>query len=135
MISFLPLFALFSIAAQPSTADQTSDALRVVAFVDAVRRGADQDARSMLAPGAFLGDYAQRSRASYEEFATYSRACQLRQIRLVNVRDRSRMPVGVEWQCRYPEPDRYASFWFEDNRISRVGWGPPPVVRAPSARP
>jgi hypothetical protein len=122
-----------TLAAAPST-DQTGDALRVLQFLEAVRGGAPAKAKAMISPGTFLGDYAQKKRESFEAFAAYGGGCQLKQITLANVRDNSRMPVGVEWQCRYPEANRTASFWFEGDRISRIGWGTPPVVRVPSPK-
>jgi len=122
-----------SSVAAPST-DRTRDALRVVQFIEAVRGDAPTEAKAMLAPGAYLGDYTQKKRESFEAFAAYARGCQLKRITLVNVRDNSRMPVGVEWQCRHPEADRSASFWFEGDRISRIGWGAPVVIRVPSSK-
>jgi hypothetical protein len=130
----LPFVAIAASAAAAPSTDQTEDALRVLQFVEAVRRDAPAQAKAMLAPGAFLGDYAQKKQESFEAFAAYGRGCQLKQITLVNVRDNSRMPVGVEWQCRYPEADRFTSFWFEGDRISRIGWGPPPVIRVPGLK-
>jgi hypothetical protein len=130
----LPLMAIAASAAAAPSTDQTKDALRVLQFVEAVRGDAPTKAKAMLAPGAFLGDYAQKKRESFEAFAAYGRGCQLKRITLVNVLDNSRMPVGVEWQCRHPEADRSAAFWFEGDRISRIGWGAPVVIRVPGSK-
>jgi hypothetical protein len=130
----LPLIAIAAPAAAAPLTDQTADALRVLQFVEALRRDAPEEARAMLTPTAFLGDYAQTKREGFEAFAAYGRGCQLKQISLVNVRDNRRMPVGVEWQCRHPEANRSASFWFERDRISRIGWGPPAIVRVPAVK-
>jgi hypothetical protein len=130
----LPLIAMAASAASTPSADQTDNALRVLQFIEAMRGDAPAKAKTMLAPGAFLGDYGQRKRESFEAFAAYGRGCQLKQITIVNVRDDSRMPVGVEWQCRHPEANRFASFWFEGDRISRIGWGAPAIVRLPGSK-
>jgi hypothetical protein len=134
MFPLLSLLAAAAASQPPPTVDQTPDALLLLRFVDAVKRGDDREARSLLAPTAFLGDYAQRNRSSYEALAAYARACRLKEIRLVNSRRGSRMPIGVEFVCPHPDPDRFASFWFEGSRISRIGWGTPPMVRVPQAR-
>lgn len=125
----LPLIVIAVTAAVTPSADQTGDALRVLEFIHAVRGDAPTEAKAMLAPGAFLGDYAQKEEESFESFAAYARGCQLKQIKLVNVRDNSRMPVGVEWQCQHPDAKRSASFWFAGDRINRIGWGEPVIVR------
>ena len=131
MMSLIPLIALAVASPGAPADDQTPDALLVLEFIQAVRQKDKGRADSMLSKDAFLGDYAQRRRRSYEEFAAYARACQLRRISLVNVRDGSRMPIGVEWQCRNPEADRKASFWFKGDQISRIAWGTPPVIQVP----
>jgi hypothetical protein len=41
------------------------------------------------------------------------------------------MPIGAQWNCRSSRANRYASFWFEGERISRIGWGERPVVKKP----
>jgi hypothetical protein len=108
--------------------DQSADALLLLNFIDAVKRGQNKEAEALLAPSAFIGDYAQAKRTSFAEFASYARGCKLSKLTLVPSADQ-RMPIGAQWFCRYPEGDRSASFWFEDNRISRIGWGKPPVIR------
>ena len=133
-LALLSILAFAAEAPPPAMADQTADALLVLRFVEAVRRGADSEARSMLAPNAFLGDV-RRKPAPYSEFAAYARACRLREVRLVNTRDGKRMPVGVSWQCPKLAADRLASFWFEGDRIVRVAWGPATVVRMPVVIP
>lgn len=121
------------LAALAASIDQTNDAALVLRFADAIRRGADAEAQAMLSPRVFIGDYRQSSRTSLSEFARYARGCSLAKVTLVTNANR-RMPIGLQWNCRYPEDARTASFWFEGQRISRIGWGEPPVIVLPSTR-
>lgn len=120
-------------AATVSTPDQTGDAVLALRFIEAVKNAADAEAQSLLSPGAFLGDYLQQKRGTYEELAGYVRPCQLTRVGVIALwRNYRPLPIGVEWSCRYPEGKRTASFWLEDNKISRVGWGdPPPTIITP----
>ena len=130
MLPFLLALGLLgSVPAQAPT-DQTGDALLLLSFVEAVRLGNDKEAEALLAPGAFIGDYRQLKRTAFSEFASYARDCKLSKLTLVPAADK-RMPIGVQWVCRYPRGNRDASFWFEGKHISRIGWGKPPVVVLP----
>ena len=130
MISALMLLAVGSAAMAP---DQSSDVVLVSKFVEAVKRGADSEAQAMLTADVFIGDYSEKKRSSYPEFAEYARACQLRQLNSVPI-DSRRMPIGVEWRCRGLEPSRHASFWFQGDKIARIGWGPPMVIKIPPVK-
>ena len=130
-ITILTAAVLFSAQAASYAPDQTSDARLLLNFVDAVKRGAMKEAEMMLAPGAFVGNYAQKKPTTVAEFAVYARACQLRQVDVVTG---SRMPIGVKWLCPYPEYERNASFWFEGQSISRIGWGKPMVIQIPPVK-
>lgn len=114
-------------------ADQTADALLVLNFIDAIRRGDYSEAEALLAPGAFVGDYQQSQRTTFSDFASYARGCKLSKVALVPSSDK-RMPIGTQWLCRYPEGDRHASFWFEGKRISRIGWGKPLLIKSAPPR-
>jgi hypothetical protein len=127
--SFLALSLLSAGPTQAST-DQTAEALLLLRFLDAVKRGNDKAAEALLAPGAFIGDYRQSERTGFTAFASYARGCKLSKLTLVPSAN-ERMPIGVQWSCRYPENNRDASFWFHGKRISRVGWGKPPVIVVP----
>ena len=113
--------------------DQSADALLLLTFIDAVKRGQDKEAEALLTSGAFIGDYGQLRRTSFGEFATYARGCKLSKVTLVPAANQ-RMPIGAQWSCRFPEGERSASFWFESNRISRIGWGKPPVIEVAAPR-
>jgi hypothetical protein len=125
--------ALLSAATPPvsAPADQTSDASLLLRFLDLLEAGRSDDAQALLAPGAFVGDYVQARRTPFAQFAAYARDCKLDHVKLVSASDQ-RMPIGVQWTCRYPEVDRNASFWFEGKRISRIGWGSRPTVEVPA---
>jgi hypothetical protein len=115
--------------ATSSVPDQTNDARLVLKFVDAVKRGSIREAETMLRYGAFIGSYDQRKPTAFAEFASYAKECQLQHIILVTGVGGIRMPIGVKWFCPYPQNERDASFWFEGNSISRIGWGKPPVIK------
>ena len=125
--------ALLSTASPPVTvtADQTSDASLLLRFLDALEAGRYADARALMASEAFVGDYVQARRTPFKEFAAYARECELDQVDLIP-RGGQKMPIGVQWTCRYPEADRSASFWFEGKRISRIGWGSRLTIRVPA---
>lgn len=108
-------------------ADQSSDAAAVAAFIAAIRRADRNAAIALLTKDTYLGDNAQTERASIDEFAEYFRDCRLSTIRVVA--GEARLPVGVTWRCAYPRGDRDASFWFSGKKISRIGWGPPAVIK------
>ena len=113
------------------SADQTNDALKALAFVDAIRRGAD--VRGMLMRHAHLGDYARTKRETLADFSEYFRQCQLYRVTTVpQFRNAQRLPVSIEWSCPYPDMNRTAGIWFERTEISRVAWGKlPPPLNAP----
>jgi len=125
----LSIALLLSVSSANSTPDQTGDARLLLTFVDAVKRGEYKVAEAMLTPRAFVGDYTQSKATSFAEFANYARACQLRRLDVVTGVGKRRMPMGVKWSCPYPEGERDASFWFDGERISRIGWGKPLVIK------
>jgi hypothetical protein len=136
MIALLaPLLAVASLIQAEPAPDQTSDALIVAGLLQALRTGDDDGVSAALAETARLDGPAGSGPAALEGFATYARDCQLRHIKLLNSRNQTRMPVTVEWQCRYPQADRNASFWVEEDQIRRISWGPLPTVDLPESTP
>jgi len=129
-IIFASVALMLSAPGVSSGFDQTRDARLVLSFVDAVRRGAFSEAQAMLTPGAFVGDYAQKRATTFVGFADYARACGLSQINVVSWVSARRMPIRVKWRCSSTEGERDAAFWFEGEKISRIGWGRPAVVEA-----
>src|SRR5688500_14302120 len=114
---------LLAAASTPLT-DQSSDLVLVSKFVEALKKGVDKEAQSMLTSDVFIGDYHEKKRSSFAEFAAYARKCQLRKVTLAPIsKKHPRMPIGVEWSCPYPDTSRHASFWFAGNQIRRIGWG------------
>ena len=132
LLSWIALGFVSATPADVST-DQTADALLLLTFIEAVSRGDDEDAEALLTSDAYVGDYEQSQRTSFRDFAAYARGCKLSEIGLVPFVD-SRMPIGVTWYCGPLEGERNASFWFEGQRISRIGWGEPVVVKLPAPR-
>lgn len=131
----LSWIALSLASATPANAsdDQTADALLLLTFIETISRGDDEGAEALLTPDAYIGDYEQSRRTSFDDFAIYARECKLSEIGLVPFFD-SRMPIGVTWYCGPLKGERNASFWFEGQRISRIGWGEPVVIKIPTPR-
>ena len=133
-IPFLSAPLLMMVSATAPGSDQTNDARLVLEFVQAAKRGDLDEVLSMLLPDAFIGDYTQKERSSFNEFADYFRACPFLRVSTFPVEGR-RMPVGATWKCRGQGGERHASFWFEGDRISRIGWGQPVVIKIPATTP
>lgn len=131
-MSHLLLTAALLLSSQaPSVApDQTSDTELLLKFIGAVKRGENQGAQKMIKSGAFVGNYEQTKSSTFLEFANYARECQLSEVTVVPNAKGKRMPIGITWRCPLPEWERSASFWFEGESISRIGWGKPLVVKA-----
>jgi hypothetical protein len=87
MITALLTAALLSAASVSASADQTSDASLLLDFLHALKRGSYSEAEALLAPGAFIGDYAQARRTTFQEFARYARECKLDGVTLVSGSD------------------------------------------------
>jgi len=125
-------FALLMATSTPIP-DQSSDLVLVSKFVEALKKGADGRAKAMLTAGAFVGDYHEKDRTTFAEFASYARECRVREVTIALHSERyPRGPIGVEWRCTGLEASRHASFWFEGNQIRRIGWGPLMVIKTPS---
>lgn len=128
----IALLALILTAVPASNAepvpDQTADALVVAQILGALREGDTERASEDFAQDVTFNGQLGSTLENLVRLSSYSNACQLDRIELVNTRTGTRFPVFVEWQCRYPEPDRTATFWFEGNLISRVRWGERPTV-------
>lgn len=129
IVALASLIALVQLPQSAAVTDQTSDALVVASLLEALRVGDSERAVTLLAPRATFDGQTGSKEDILERLAAYTRSCQLDRIYLVNVRSGSRMPVQAKWQCRYPEPDRHASFWFEDDQIDRIRWGPLPTIQ------
>jgi hypothetical protein len=129
IVALASLIALVQSPQSAAVPDQTSDALVVASLLEALRAGDSERVVTVLAPTATFDGQTGSKEDSLDRLAAYTRSCQLDRIDLVNARSGSRMPVQVKWQCRHPEPDRHASFWFEDNQIDRIRWGPLPTVQ------
>lgn len=134
IVALASLFTLAQLPRMEPVPDQTSDALAVAQLLDALRAGDDERASTVLASEVTFDGQPGSSQENLERLTAYARPCRLDRIDLVNSPSGSRMPVSVKWQCRYPDPDRHASFWFEGDQINRVRLGAPPTVqlRAPA---
>lgn len=134
IVALASLLALPQLPQSGPVTDQTSDALVVAQLLQALRAEDHGRALTVLGPRVTFDGQTGSTQDNLDGLAAYSGPCKLDRIDLVNSTSGSRMPVSVEWQCRYPNPDRHASFWFEGDRISRVQWGAVPTVqlRAPA---
>lgn len=98
-----------------------ADALMLLNFLEAVSRRDDEDAHALVAPAAFVGDYRQAERTTFNEFAEFARGSKLSKVTLVPM-VAQRMPTGVQWFCSQLQGERNASFWFRQaHKPDRLG--------------
>jgi hypothetical protein len=109
--------------------DHTGDISVVARLLADVRQGIAKGTSVMI-------ENRDNPTSTFEAFSSYANKCSIKQIYAVPSATQ-RLPVSVVWDCGRLVTDeanqiweeRFASFWVDENRVTRVAFGKQPVVR------
>lgn len=127
---------LLAAQAQPVVVDQTNDIALVSAFLDALRSGDRQRARTMLAADATVRKYDDPAPTPLASFARFPEGCGLRAVMAgPPYVPTQRMQIQADWGCNKLGDVRHAHFIVRDGRIGEIRWGEIPKGPLPVIRP